>query len=128
MRRSTPISSSSLARGLAAGHMLAAATLGAALAPGEAHADCPATYAGLSCGALAPVCAVSGQTWTCNVTAGASTAWITSDSDATTQYEAYGTHNGTAFCCTIATGTTINHIILNGSGVTVNGLTANATR
>jgi Ca2+-binding RTX toxin-like protein len=96
--------------------MLAAATLGAALAPGEAHADCPATYAGLSCGALAPVCAVSGQTWTCNVTAGASTAWITSDSDATTQYEAYGTHNGTAFCCTIATGTTINHIILNGSG------------
>ncbi len=116
MRRTALISSSFLGRVLAAGHLLAGAILGAALAPGQAYADCPATYAGLSCGALAPVCAVSSTTWTCNVTAGASTAWITSDSDATTQYEAYGTHNGTAFCCTVPTGTTINHIILNGSG------------
>ena len=114
--RNTPISSSLLGRGFAVGHLIAAALLGAALVPGQAHADCPATYAGLSCGALVSACTVSGQTWTCNVTGGASTAWITSDSDATTQYEAYGTNNGTAFCCTIATGTTINHIILNGSG------------
>ena len=75
MRRTALISSSFLGRVLAAGHLLAGAILGAALAPGQAYADCPATYAGLSCGALAPVCAVSSTTWTCNVTAGASTAW-----------------------------------------------------
>jgi len=71
MRRTALISSSFLGRVLAAGHLLAGAILGAALAPGQAYADCPATYAGLSCGALAPVCAVSSTTWTCNVTAGA---------------------------------------------------------
>lgn len=86
-----------------------------ALAPGRAYADCPSPYNGLTCGSLTPVCALASQVWTCNVTGGASTAILTEDDDSAVMYEAWGSHNGTNFCCSVALGNTVTSIVLNGS-------------
>ena len=85
------------------------------LTSGEAFADCPSIYSGLSCTILVPVCTLTSQVWTCNVTSGASTATITEDYDNTVLYEAWGSSNGTNFCCSVAIGNSVTAIVLNGS-------------